>query len=198
MNLQLHPLYKTLLMVAIVAGPIVWLVFTEDGQRRSDLVILYLLGKGELDLAVERLHSGMTEGQFRQIFPDLELACRTAADPFGDRICTAEVGAFDAVPSRSFTLFLAGDRLRAAKLQYRRVYHDTLQRRLTGRLGRPAVGAGADAAPGDAPVTWVVDDGLLLLPPERPESDAEAALLWLSRAAVADAAGGSGGPRRSR
>lgn len=184
MDLKLHPIYKTLLLLAIVLGPIVWLVFTQDGQRRTDLVILYLLGKGELNLAIEKLHPRMSEDDFRRLFPDLDLACRDAADRFGDRICSAEVGAFNGVPSRSFTLFLRGDRLRAAKLHYRRVYHETLRRQLEGRLGMPAAVAGKDAASEGAPVTWVVDAGLLLLPPARPESGAEAALMWLSRVAI--------------
>jgi len=184
MDLRLNPFYKKSLMLVIVLGPIVWLVFTGDGQRRTDLAMLYLFGKGELDLAVEKLHSGMTETQFRGLFPDLALACDQGANPFGDRLCRAEIGAFSAIPSRAFTLFLQGTGLRAAKLTYRRAYHGTLRQQLTRRLGQPdrrSLPGPVDIA---GPLTWAVDDGLLLLPRQEPKSDQEAALIWLSKAAV--------------
>lgn len=184
MNPRLNPLFKKLLMLAIVLGPIVWLVFTDDGQRRTDLTILYLLGKGELNLAIEKLHSSMTEARFRELFPDLELVCDDGANPFGNRICTAEVGAFSGIPSRAFTLFLRDDELRAAKLNYRRTYHETLKQQLTKRMGTPVPQSLQDPVIIEGPVSWVVSDGLLLLPPEEPEPDEDAALMWLSEAAV--------------
>ncbi|MCG6859762.1 MAG: hypothetical protein LJE70_00500 [Chromatiaceae bacterium] len=186
MNLRFNPLYKTLLMLTIVLGPIVWLVFTEDGQRRTDLVMLFLFGKAELDLAMEQLNSEMTEAQFRELFPDLELACDEGANPFGDRLCTAEVGAFNAIPSRAFTLFLQGEGLRAAQLNYRRAYHETLELQLRRRLGSPVPQSLQDPGPAIAqgPLAWAVSDGMLLLPSEEPKSDADAALIWLSQPAV--------------
>jgi hypothetical protein len=165
-------------------GPIYWLVFTLDGQRRTDLVVLQLLGQDELDLAIERLHSGLTESGFRKLFPGLDLACNDGASPFGDRLCVAEVGAFNAVPARAFTLFLRGDQLRAAKLDYRHSYHETLKQQLTRRLGSPASRAPAGQVPVAAPIAWKLDDGLLLLPPRGPESDQDAALIWLSQEAL--------------
>lgn len=185
MNLQLNPFYKRFLLLTMVLGPIIWLMFTADGQRRTDLALLYLFGKGELDLAVERLHAEMTEARFRELFPSLGLVCDEGANPFGDRLCTAEIGAFNAIPARAFTLFLQGDRLRAAKLTYRRAYHATLERQLTRRLGRP----NRWSQPGFSvivagPLAWQVDDGFLLLSAEEPEADADAALMWLSETAV--------------
>ena len=138
MNLRLNPLYKKLLLLAIVLGPIYWLVFTDDGQRRTDLVMLYVFGDGsELNLAIEKLHSEMTEEQFRALFPGLAMDCDDGANPFGDRLCIAEVDAFSGIPSRAFMLFLSGENLRAAKLNYRRAYHETLMRDLTRRVGTP-------------------------------------------------------------
>lgn len=185
MNLRLHPLYKKLLMLAIVIGPIFWLVFTDDGQRRTDLVMLYVFGDGcELNLAIEKLHSGMTETQFQELFPDLKLVCDDGVNPFGDRLCTAEVDAFSGIPARAFTLFLSGDGLRAAKLNYRRAYHDALARELARRVGSPVPQSLSTPVPVEGPLSWVVDDGLLLMPPEAPESDRDAALMWLSEAAL--------------
>lgn len=185
MNLRLNPLYKKLLLLAIVLGPIYWLVFTQDGQRRTDLVMLYVFGDGaELNLAIEQLHSGMTETQFRELFPDLDLVCDEGANPFGDRLCSAEVDAFSGTPSRAFTLFLSGDGLRAAKLNYRRAYHESLKRDLTRRVGTPIPRSLRGPVSVEGPLSWVVNDGLLLFPPEEPELEADAALMWLSEAAL--------------
>jgi len=180
MNLRLHPLYKKSLLLFIVLGPIVWLMLTEDGRRRTDLVMLHLFGKQELNLAIENLQGSLTESDFRAQFPDLELDCVEVANPFGSRLCTAEVGAFNAVPSRGFAVYLAGDFLRAAKLTYRPAYHETLMTQLAGRLGRRAE---PREDRGDT-VSWHVSDGLLLMPAEAPEGDSEAALMWLSAAAL--------------
>lgn len=184
MNLRLNPLYKKLLILTIVIGPIFWLVFTEDGQRRTDLVMLYLFGKAELNLAIEKLHSNMTEAELRELFPDLELKCDDGANPFGDRLCTAEVGSFSAIPARAFTLFLQGDHLRAAKLNYRRAYHETLRQQLTRRVGNPLSRSPQVPRVVEGPLTWEVRDGLLLLPPKEPDAEADAALMWLSQAAL--------------
>ena len=185
MNLRINALYKKLLMLAIVIGPIYWLVFTNDGKRRTDLVMLHFFGDGaELNLAIEKLHSGMTEPQFRELFPALELVCDDGANPFGDRLCTAEVDAFSGIPSRALTLFFSGDGLRAAKLNYRRSYHETLKQDLTKRVGTPMRRSLQGPATVEEPLSWVVGDGLLLLPPEEPESDRDAALMWLSKAAI--------------
>jgi hypothetical protein len=185
MNLRLHPLYKKLLLLFIVLGPIVWLMFTEDGRRRTDLVMLFLFGKQELNLAVENLRGSMTEADFRARFPHLDLDCAEAANAFGDRLCTADVGSFNAVPSRGFTLYLKGKALRAAKVSYRSPYHDTLLGQLTRRLGTAPE---RDPLRGNA-ISWQVADGLLLMPAREPESDGEAALMWLSAAAAESVAG---------
>ncbi len=184
MTPRLHPLYKKSLLLTIVLGPIIWLVFTADGQRRTDLALLYLFGKGELNLAMERLHGEMTEARFRALFPDLGLICDEGANPFGDRLCTAEIGAFNAIPARAFTLFLRGDRLSAAKLTYRRAYHATLKQQLAGRLGRPDQRSLSGPVFVEGPLAWKVGKGLLLLSSKEPETDADAALMWLSETAV--------------
>jgi hypothetical protein len=186
MNLRLNPLYKKLLLLAIVIGPIYWLVFTDDGQRRTDLAMLHLFGDGaELDLAIENLHSGMTESRFRGLFPDLEFVCDDGPNPFGDRFCSAEVDVFGGIPSRSFTLFLSGhEQVSAAKLNYRRAYHETMRKELTKRIGRPVSRSLAGGAIDEEPLSWSVSDGLLLFPSQEPESDRDAVLMWLSEAAV--------------
>lgn len=180
MNLRLHPLYKKFLLLSVVLGPMIWLLLTEDGRRRSDLVLGHLLGREAVNLAIEHLNGGLTEDEFRALFPSLALVCATRATPFGDRFCQADIGAFNAVPARALRLFLFGERLRALQVDYRRAYHATLIAQLHYRLGRRAA---FDQTNLHA-LSWQVDDGLLLLPAGEPQTDSEAALIWLSTAAL--------------
>ncbi len=39
-KIKIPKLYKRLLLIVIVVGPMWWLIFTEDGQRRSDMFML--------------------------------------------------------------------------------------------------------------------------------------------------------------
>ena len=175
MNRRLHPLYKRLMLLAIVIGPFFWLVFTEDGQWRTDTVLLMLFGKPELNLALERLYPGLDEATLRERFPKLELRCSEAATPFGDRLCTAEIGTFNGIPSRHLVLYYTEERLSAAKIDYRRSYHARLQGWLHKRLGAPQSEDGAWSWPGD--------DGLIIVRAGTLGPDDEPAVLWLSREA---------------
>jgi len=57
------------------------------------------------------------------------------------RARVAEIGSFNAIPARAFTLYLSGERLRAAKLDYRRAYHETLLEQFRRRVGSPKIPA---------------------------------------------------------
>jgi len=188
MGYRLHPLYKNLLILAVVLGPIVWLMLTEDGQRRTDLVLLSLFGKSEVNLAIEHLNGEVTEADLRHLYPELPLACAERATPYGDRLCSAEIGAFNQIPSRALVLYLEGDRLRAVKVDYRPRYQEVLRQQLAGRLGK----IGIRGEPREGALAWKVQGGLLLMPAEEPNMDGEAALMWLS----ADALHGAGQPGR--
>jgi hypothetical protein len=186
-NFKLPSLYKTLLMLALVFGPFYWLAFTEDGQRRTDLALMFLLGKPELNAAMESFNSGLTEARFRETFPRLEFRCADGANPFGDRLCAAEVGAFNGIPASSVTLFLSGDGLRAVRLSYRRAYHAWIRDWVDGRFEIPAESRSGDgiAETDEGVVTWTVPDGLLIMRDGDLEPADDPALLWLSRAALA-------------
>lgn len=178
-DFKVPKLYKTFLMLALVFGPFYWLAFTEDGQWRTDLALMFLLGKPEVNLALDALDSGQTEDQIRAAFPKLDLRCAEGANPFGNRLCAAAIGAFNGIPSSSLTLFLSDESLRAAKLSYRRAYHERMRDWVEGRVGEP------DAPGQDAEVvTWTVADGLLLMPAGALGREDEPALMWLSRAAL--------------
>ena len=185
MNMRLPPLYKTLLMLALVFGPFFWLMFTQDGMRRTDLVVATLFGKEPFDVAIDQLHGDLTEQHFRDTFSDLDLQCRQGSNPFGDRLCAARIGSFNQIPSESVVLFFSGDALRAVKVVYRPGYHDLLLRWLKNRV-REATGAPAVANQTDPQgvESWTVDDGVLFAKATALEDTDEPALLWLSNAVV--------------
>jgi hypothetical protein len=184
---KLPSLYKSLLMLALVFGPFYWLAFTEDGQRRTDLALMFVLGKPELNAALESFTSGLTETQVRETFPKLAFQCVDGANPFGDRLCAAEIGAFNAIPTSSVTLFLVGEGLRAVKVSYRRAYHQWLRDWVEGRIAALDDGEMSEAAPEiqDGVAAWTVPDGLLILRDGPLDKNDDPALLWLSRAAIA-------------
>jgi hypothetical protein len=186
-DLKLPPLYKTLLMLALVFGPFYWLAFTEDGQRRTDLALMFLLGKPELNAALDAFTSSLTEAQIRETFPKLSLQCADGTNPFGDRLCAAEIGAFNGMPASSVTLFLVGDGLRAVKVVYRRAYHPLIRDWVDGRVGESGDSAASDgiAETGDGVATWTVPDGLLIMRDGALAREDDPALFWLSRAALA-------------
>jgi len=180
MSLRLHPLYKKFLLLAIVLGPLYWLTLTEDGQWRVDSVLLTLAGKPKLNLAIEGLNGKLTEAQFHQLFPGLALDCAPAATPFGDRACRAEIGLFNTVPALAFTLYLAADQARAARVDYRPRSQGALEGQLRHRL---RVSGQRDPDHPDAQV-WSVADGLVLMPAIQPKDPSQAALFWLSAAVL--------------
>lgn len=164
----------------MVLGPLYWLTLTEDGQLRVDAVLLTLAGEPELNLAIEGLNGELTETQFHQLFPDLTLDCAPAATAFGDRACRVEIGLFNTVPARAFTLYLAGDQARAARVDYLPRSQGALEGQLRHRLG---VSGQRDPDHPDAQI-WRVADGLVLMPATRPKDPSQAALFWLSTAAL--------------
>ena len=186
-DLKIPRLYKTLFMLALVFGPFYWLAFTEDGQRRTDLALMFLLGKPELNAALDSFTSALSEGQIRETFPKLVFQCADGANPFGDRLCAAEIGAFNGLPASSVTLFLVGDGLRAVKVSYRRIYHPLVRDWVEGRVGGvdDARASEEGEETGDGVATWTVPDGLLIMRDGELAREDDPALFWLSGAALA-------------
>ena len=54
-DFKIPPRYKTLLMLTLVFGPFFWLAFTEDGQWRTDLALMFVLGKEDFNPALDGL-----------------------------------------------------------------------------------------------------------------------------------------------
>ena len=115
--------YKTLLAVAAVVGPIYWLLATPDGQRRTDMALMSLLGRPAFDAALDRFSPRLDEPRLRERFPSLDLRCADTQSPFGDRLCTAVIGTFNQYPAQGLTLYFQDGSLAAVKVLYQPVYH---------------------------------------------------------------------------
>lgn len=186
-NLKLPKAYKTFLMLALVIGPFFWLAFTEDGQRRTDLALMGLLGKPEFNAAIDAFDSRLTEAKLRETFPKLEFQCAVGPNPFGNRLCGAQIGTFNQIPAASVTLFFQDDQLRAAKVVYRRVYHETVRQWVDRRVGARQANPLATPVPAqeEGVIAHPVADGLLLMREGELTKDDEPALIWLSQAVIA-------------
>ncbi|MBK5969244.1 MULTISPECIES: hypothetical protein [Thiorhodovibrio] len=178
MKAKLPRSYKLLLSLALVIGPITWLMFTEDGKRRSDLVLLHVLGDPSFNIAYDKLTPAVTEEVIREQFPKVEFDCQALATALGDRLCAAKIASFNGLPARSAQMYFADDRLRMLQLGYRLKYHDMLEQSLRNGLGEPR-----EESTGQAPVLiWSTDSGgQIMLPVARPERRADAALIWLAQ-----------------
>lgn len=175
---KLPKLYKNLLLLAIVIGPLWWLLLTDDGRRRTDLAMLELFGKPTLLLNLQALDPQFSESQFMSLYPELDWQCQARSTEYGDRICYTRIGVFNDVPADYVTLFFRGPGINALKLVYRPRYHDFLRGELIHQLG-----SGQSRNSG-AVLSWNTDHGFILIP-NAVSGNEEAALLWLSPAQMA-------------
>ncbi|RDH88019.1 MAG: hypothetical protein DIZ78_02350 [endosymbiont of Escarpia spicata] len=178
---MLLELYKKLILLGIVIGPIFWLVFTDDGQRRSDSVFLWLKGENSIEFNLKELDAALTETELKTVYPDITWQCETRETSFGDRLCLTLIGTFNGIPAKYLTLFFADQRISALKLIYHPGYHKQLQGQLLQQLGdaedesRAAVTAPAP----ESIVRWRTNHGEVVVKRKLTE-DEEAALFWLS------------------
>lgn len=180
--MQLHPVYKKLMLIAMVLGPFYWLVISDDGQRRTDLVLLRLMGDPAFNLALDKLTPRATEADIRSQFPDLDLRCQDRPGPFGDRTCAGAISAFNDVPAHFVSLYLNEGRVRAVKIAYRGPYHQYLLEGLHRTLGQPQPPSDGPKAPADDQevLSWTLPEGMVVVPKNRIERQDEPALFWLS------------------
>ena len=119
-DFKIPRLYKTLLALAAVLGPIYWLMLTEDGQRRTDLTLMWILGRPSFDAALESFSDRLSEARLRETFPAIDFQCSDGTNPFGDRLCAARIGSFNQYPARGLSLYFDEGRLSAVKILIRR------------------------------------------------------------------------------
>jgi hypothetical protein len=178
MNLKLNPLYKKLLMLSLVLGPAFWLILTEDGQRRADIVLIKVLEGGQdFNLSFAKLHPGATEADLLASFPDVEFHCESRDSEFGDRLCQADIVSFNAAPAKRVSVFFDNGATRAVRLIYRPAHHDFVVAHLVRELGQPQT-----AAAGETTLyQWTRDDGMVVVPQAAPEQLEDASIMWLGR-----------------
>ncbi len=155
----------------MVLGPAWWLLLTEDGQRRTDAVMLWLFGHQAVDMALARL-APYEEPALLSLYDGLPWRCGRGDGRLGERRCAAPLGVFNGIPARSLTFYFRQGRLSAMKLVYRRRYHVALVRDLRRRLGTPVREAGV--------LRWRAGEGLLVAKARVTPAD-EAALIWITR-----------------
>jgi len=177
--MTLNPLYKRLLLLAIVLGPIYWLVFTADGQRRTDMVLISLLkGSETMDIAFAKLQESAQEADFRANFPEVGFVCEDKRTHFGSRLCASPIAAFNGTPASSASLYFRDDHLNAVKLVYQRAHEPHLLEQLQRELGTP-VRSGELAADGGVRL-WRTGHGGVMVNMAPAEKGDEPAVVWVS------------------
>jgi hypothetical protein len=173
--------YKTLLAICAVAGPVYWLVFTPDGQRRTDLALMSVLGRPAFDAALDRFGPRIGEPDLRARFPALDIHCAATPNPFGDRLCTAVLGSFNGYPARALSLYFRGETLTAVKVIYQGAYHAQIRAWVERRPGRLPEGT-VPAKPrlDGAVASWPVAEGLLVMKDGPLRDSDEPTLFWLA------------------
>jgi hypothetical protein len=193
------PSYWILPVLALLAGVLLWLVFTHDGRRRVDLTLSSLRGQPRVELSLLELNSHLTESNVRARLPGVDLQCTDGQTPFGERACAARIGAYGRLPAEALAFHFTGGDLRAAKLNYRRDVHRELVASLIRRLGEGETTRRSAAGGAGRVLNWPLVDGVLLLNAGDLVPAEEPALLWLSSAVVEERmhAGrvGGGAPR---
>lgn len=181
MRTTLHPLYKKLLLLALVFGPVVWLMFTDDGQRRTDTMMLWLFGEKEIRLDLQALDNHYSEGDINQVYADLDWQCQDRATAYGERLCVSRIGVFNGIPANYLTLFYRSDQLSAVKLRYRRHHHNALRQQLLQQLGQPELEerTNKNLTALDKINHWNMPHGQIIMKEALTESE-EPALFWLS------------------
>ena len=183
MNYKLPTLYKKLLILTLVFGPIVWLMFTDDGQRRTDTMVLWLFGEHEINMDLAALDAHFTEEELKTVYPDLDWQCREHQSSYGNHLCVSRIGIFNGIPSKYITIFFTGRHISAMKLRYRAGNHDQFLVQLRRQLGRPDDEARASVTAPDPEevLQWRTPYGLVVAK-RLLDSDEEPALFWLSYA----------------
>lgn len=181
-SLKLPRFYTLALALAAVLGPFIWLVFTPDGQRHSDLFVLWLLGDPSFNIAYDKLTDQVTEPLVRAQFPRVRFQCQTApapAEAAEARWCVAAIASFNGLPARAARLYFVDERLRLLQLDYRPRYRDLLERSLRAGLGEPR-----EETTGAEPVLiWQRPGGRIFLPAVATATERDAALIWLAGSA---------------
>jgi hypothetical protein len=177
MNIKIPSLYKRLIAFLIVIGPIYWLIFTEDGQRRTDSVVLFLWGEDEIKFNLDALDDRYTETELLKVFPDIDWQCKDGNTDFGNRLCAAKIGIYNDIPAHYIAVFFKDQWINGVKISYRRIYHDQLIQQLLHQVGNPVRENTDGTNQNDTILRWDTSRGNIILKQVLHEKE-EAALMW--------------------
>jgi hypothetical protein len=174
--------HKTILILLLVLIPPYFLMFTDEGMRVSDNVMLWFFGEESVKLNLKELDHGYTREQVLDIFPDLKWQCVDEQTSFGNSLCSTPVASFNDYPAHRLTFFFGDDNVSAVKILYRQRYHDQVTGHLIEQFGQPdnvadAIKDSPDAAP---VLEWDTGKGVVVQKKELAETD-EPAVFWLAR-----------------
>jgi hypothetical protein len=175
--MQWNRFHKNFFLVLLVVAPLYWLMLTDDGTRRVDAVMLWLLGKTAMDFNLAAIDARFTPAELQTVFPQLEWNCQKQSGYFGDQVCASPVGTFNGIPARYIFVFFNEGQASGLKMEYRSAYHDQLVRQVSEQLGTQADVRGIGK---DEILEWQNAGGRIILKAELGRRD-EAALLWISR-----------------
>ena len=174
--MKMQPWFKTLLVFTAVIGPMYWLMFTADGQRRADAVMLHVFGDEAMMLDLKGLNSRLSEAELQQVYPQLDWQCAPRAGEWGDRQCAAALSLWNDMPASQVSFWFGGGRLKAMQMDYRPRYHSELIAQLRRQLGQPSAGSDGGV---DGVLQWVGVSGMVVIKAELGPAD-QAALIWVS------------------
>ena len=181
MKHTLPKLYKKLLILTLVFGPVIWLMFTEDGQRRTDTMMLWLFGQQEIKMDLLTLDNRFTEQEIKQVYENLNWQCQARTTVYGDRLCVSQIGIFNGIPARYLTLFFQSGRISALKLNYRRQHHNAMKDQIQQQLGAPEMQKSRleTDTETDQVDHWNTGNGLIVLK-QKLQAQEEPALFWIA------------------
>ncbi|MBD3670163.1 MAG: hypothetical protein HUJ29_05255 [Gammaproteobacteria bacterium] len=178
--MTVNQIYIRLLLLGALFGPLLWFLFSDEGQRISDTFLLKLGGTPEVQLDYRTLNADISEKEFVKGMGEAEFQCGDQQSQFGDRLCYAALAAVNGTPSQYMSVFFKSDNLTAIKLAYQRSYHEQLHGSLIRNLGEPMSGANTAVPDAERIQQWQAGNGVVLLSGETLAEDEEPVLLWLA------------------
>ncbi len=174
-------LHKTILTLAMVLIPPYFLMFTDEGMRVTDNVVLWVMGGDSIEFNMKEADAAFTSKEIIKIFPDLPWECNSQKSSFGTHTCTTPIASYNEYPAERFSSFFVNDHLNAVKVVYRPQYHAQILGTLIKELGQPRNVAEAIRDTPDAAqvLEWDTGKGLVILKKELNTND-EPAMLWLA------------------
>ncbi len=173
---RLHPLFKRGMAFLMVIAPFWWLVMTDDGQRRSDLVMNTLFGEGEaMNLSFSKLTTDARLEDFQSNWPELDFRCGVLNTPYGDHYCKAALTESNGVPARQVHLYLQNNTVRAVQLNYYPAHHTYLLTRLYEELGAASERSNV--------WEWKTEAGTVVAA-KQIQSQEDAAVIWIARPSI--------------